>query len=230
MKASEAIVIAKAEVGVSENPANSNLVKYNDWYYGKSGIGQPWCCAFIAWIFKNTKLVMKTASCQEMLAYFERNGQTVTTPKKGDIAFFKYSTNNRRTNHIGIVTDVNGKQIRTIEGNTSSSIKGSQDNGGIVCERVRSSNIVAYARPNYDDAWKLVKRGDKGVFVKKLQHLLNVQYGQRLAEDGDFGLNTYNALISAQGMMGTVEINGKRVNVIKDGEAGEQVWTKLLKI
>lgn len=229
MKTSEALGIAKAEIGVCECPPNSNHVLYNTWYYKKevSGSTYSWCATFISWIFKDTDLVKKTASCADMLAYFEKNGQTVKAPKAGDIVFFKYSTNRRKTNHVGIVLDVRGNLITTIEGNTSVT---SQDNGGAVMQRMRNSHIVAYARPNYSDAWKLCKKGDKGVFVKKLQHLMNQHYNQRLIEDGDFGMNTYNALIAVQGLMGTVELNGKKVNVVKDGEAGEQVWTKLLKI
>ena len=34
MTAQELINIAQNEVGVKENPANSNNVKYNTWYYG----------------------------------------------------------------------------------------------------------------------------------------------------------------------------------------------------
>lgn len=149
MTAQDLIKIAKAEIGTKESPPNSNNVKYNTWLYGKtvSGSGYPWCAAFVSWCFKNTGLCPKTASCLNMLEHFERKGQIVKTPQMGDIVFFKYSTNNRRTNHVGIVVSVSGRIINTIEGNTSVT---SQDNGGCVMQRNRSSNIVAYARPNYD--------------------------------------------------------------------------------
>lgn len=83
-----------------------------------------------------------------MLAWFEKKGQTAREPRPGDIVFFKYSTNNRRTNHVGIVEKVEGKTIYTIEGNTSIT---SNDNGGKVMRRKRTKNIVAYARPSYDE-------------------------------------------------------------------------------
>ena len=91
-------------------------------------------------------LVKKTASCITMLTQFEQAGQIVTTPQPADIIFMKFKTNNRRTNHVGLVAGVRGNTITTIEGNTSVN---SDDNGGSVMTRERSKNIVAYARPLY---------------------------------------------------------------------------------
>lgn len=149
MNAKQLIDRAKAELGTMESPPNSNNVKYNTWYYGHpvNGASYPWCATFISWLFKPEQgLCKKTASCLEMLEWFEKRGQIVKSPQAGDIVFFKYPTNNRRTNHVGLVVSVNGNVINTIEGNTSTT---SQDNGGKVMQRNRYSNIVAYARPKY---------------------------------------------------------------------------------
>lgn len=145
MTVNELLAIAKAEIGVKEYPPGSNQVKYNNWMYGRNA-SEPWCASFVSWCFKGTGLVPKTASCLNMLEWFERRGQIVKEPKPGDIVFFKYPTNSRRTNHVGIVIGVDGKIIITVEGNTSVS---SNDNGGCVMERRRNKNIVAYARPKY---------------------------------------------------------------------------------
>lgn len=156
MNAKQIIDRAKNEIGVHESPPNSNNVKYNTWFYGhpvQDGIpnkssSYPWCAVFISWLFKAEQgLCKKTASCVDMLDWFEKRGQVVKNPQPGDIVFFKFSTNNRRTNHVGLVVSVSPNSINTIEGNTS--VKGSQDNGGIVMQRNRYSNIVAYARPKY---------------------------------------------------------------------------------
>ena len=149
MKAEELLLKARAEIGVAEYPANSNNVKYNTWFYGRkvNGASYPWCCAFVSWLFKDEQsLCKKTALCADLLSWFEKNGKIVKQPQPGDIVFFKYSTNSRRTNHVGIVESVNGKTINTIEGNTSVT---SNDNGGRVMRRKRTSNIVAFARPAY---------------------------------------------------------------------------------
>ena len=93
-------------------------------------------------------LVKKTASCLDMLEWCEANNLIVDFPLPGDLAFYKYKTNNRRTNHIGVVEHVNSiDDYGTFEGNTSLS---SNDNGGSVMSRKRSrKNLVAFARPRY---------------------------------------------------------------------------------
>lgn len=144
-------ILAKAqkEIGVMERPANSNNVKYNTWFYGHevSGSAYPWCAVFISWLFDGTGLCKKTASCADMLEWFEAKSQIVKDPLPGDIVFFRYATNARRTNHVGLVVDVKGNTLTTIEGNTS---KESNDNGGRVMRRKRSGKIVGYARPKYE--------------------------------------------------------------------------------
>ena len=184
MTAQELINIAKNEVGCKENPANSNNVKYNTWYYGKSvsGAAYPWCAAFVSWCFKSAQgLCPKTASCLTMLQWFEARGQIVTDPSPGDRVFFHYLTNARRTNHVGIVIGVEGKIIRTVEGNTSVT---SNDNGGSVMERMRNKNIVAYARPKYSGTVKKsneeialeVINGEWGTGVVRRQRLTQAGY------------------------------------------------------
>ena len=156
-----------------------------------------------------------------MLEYFEVNNQIVKTPKAGDLVFFKYSTNNRRTNHVGLVIAVNGDAITTIEGNTS---KTSQDNGGKVMKRTRKSCIVAYARPRYDNALsvdirtrKTVRMGSRGDDVRYLQQKL-ASFGYHVGgTDGIFGVNTCNAVIEFQSDHG----------LVADGVVGAKTWAKI---
>jgi len=152
MTVKEVIDIAKGELGTVENPPNSNKVKYNTWFYGREvqGADYPWCCVFICWLFRNEpKLIKKTASCMDLYNWFKKNGQLVKNPQAGDIAFFKFNTNSRFTNHTGLVISVDGIVKNTIEGNTSTT---SQDNGGKVMQRNRYSNIIGYGRPKYSDS------------------------------------------------------------------------------
>ena len=146
---------ALAEVGVTEYPPNSNNVKYNTAYYGGevSGSAYPWCCTFIWWVFAqhNPCLVKRTASCQDLGNWFNSQGRWHSNPEIGDVVFFHFNTNDRWTNHVGIVKDIKGNMIETIEGNTSIS---SDDNGGAVMVRQRTSNIVGYGRPDYSAAAK----------------------------------------------------------------------------
>ena len=221
MKVEDAIRRAKAELGVTEYPANSNNVKYNVWFYGKmvQGAQFPWCAAFISYIFKDSPtLCKKTASCLDMLNWFEDHNRVVDRPQPGDIVFFKYSTNKRRTNHVGIIISVEDSQhFTTIEGNTS--VK-SDDNGGAVMERRRTrANVVAFVRPSYEDADRYhptLRRGAKGETVELLQELLNVA-GIQVKIDGDFGVLTEEAVKKFQ------ESNGLK----PDGIVGPLTWEKL---
>ena len=222
MKINEAINRAKAELNTTEFPANSNNVKYNTWYYGKmvQGAAYPWCAAFISYIFRDSpSLVKKTASCADMLTWFEVNNRIVKEPQPGDIIFFKFSTNSRRTNHVGLVVDVTSTVIKTIEGNTSAT---SNDNGGSVMMRSRkrnSRNIVAYARPAYEDLGHyhpILRRGAKGDAVEFLQEMLNVK-DIRVTVDGDFGPATEIAVKTFQKANGLTD----------DGIVGPKTWEKL---
>ena len=221
MTSKQVIDKAKAELGVCESPANSNNVKYNTWFYGHevSGNQYPWCCVFISWLFKAEQgLCKKTASCVDLLSWFEQRGQVVKVPQAGDIVFFKYSTNARRTNHVGLVVSVNGNVINTIEGNTSTT---SQDNGGKVMQRNRYSNIVAYARPKYTinttiDEKPVLKIGSKGDWVTIAQGRLAIN-GYNIDVDGDFGPKTKQAVIDFQ----------KKHGLTADGVIGPKTWEKL---
>lgn len=160
MSLSKVIEIARAELGVTESPAGSNRVKYWD-LFGPEWQGQPWCCAFLAWIFNQAGERMaffgggKTASCSMLLRWYREQGLTVPVEQvqKGDIVLLNF--NGKGTpDHCGLVTEVlgNGWYVQTIEGNTTSTNKDTSNdsNGGCVAAKTRyPSQIVAVCRPQY---------------------------------------------------------------------------------
>ncbi len=203
MTIEEIIKRAEAEVGTKESPAGSNDVKYNTWYYGRhvSGSAYPWCMVFMSWLFRDANLFPKSASCANTGSWFKSKGQWHGSPQPGDLIFFKYGTNSRWTNHVGLVVKVEGSKIYTIEGNTS---KTSDDNGGAVMHRVRSSNIVGFGRPNYQSepgALPTLKKGDVGAYVLSWQKYLN-KLGYGLEEGGIFGSLTEDAIKTWQKAVG----------------------------
>lgn len=146
----DVIRIAQNELGVKESPANSNHVKYNDWYYGKSvsGPSYPWCCVWVCWVFHQAgmPLPIKTASCSALLSWYRKNkpGSVRNSPEPGDIVIYNFG-------HTGIVENAGNGKITAIEGNTSLTDAGSQSNGGQVCRRTRKTGLVtAYIRPDYE--------------------------------------------------------------------------------
>ena len=159
MSLERVIVVAEAEVGTTEYPPGSNRVKYWD-IYGPEWQGQPWCVAFLAWVFRHAEEGAaflgggQTASCGIMLRWYREMDQTVSKSEvqRGDIVVLNFS-GTLDTQHCGLVTDVcrsNGSilYIRTVEGNTSDG--GSQDNGGKVCRKIRyPRQVVGVCRPKY---------------------------------------------------------------------------------
>lgn len=164
----------------------------------------------------------RTASCSEMAKWFKQNNQFFSTPQVGDLAFYNFNTPSRLSDHIGIVEEVNSDgTIIAIEGNTSMT---SNDNGGCVMRRHRSSKIVGYGRPKYDDAQKTrstIKMGSKGADVTYLQTRLTAK-GYLVGQiDGDFGILTKNAVIEFQREMFPHEPKEW------DGIVGQKTWLKL---
>lgn len=158
MSLSKVIEIARADLGYTENPPNSNMTKYGE-AYGMNGV--PWCVEALWYWFNEAGERMaffgggKTASCGMLLRWYREQGlvYSVAEVKVGDIVILNFH-GTKDTEHCGIVTCVYDSDdgisfVDTIEGNTSSS-NGSQSNGGTVCAKTRyPSQIVGVCRPQY---------------------------------------------------------------------------------
>ena len=147
--------IAEWQEGVVEVPSGSNKVKYNTAYYGKavSGRAFAWCLVFVWWVFREAGFnLCKTASCTAFVNRYRvfSPGQIVMRDyRPGDIVFFDFSGKRKKTEHCGIVTAVDGGNVRTVEGNTGT---GNDANGGAVMRRTRRVGLVTCAiRPGYPD-------------------------------------------------------------------------------
>ena len=158
MAASEDLLaLARREIGTKEQPAGSNRVKYNTAYYGweVSGRAYPWCCVFLWWLFRMCGASAlfyggaRTASCGTLMDYARRNGLLVTKDYRlGDLVFFRFSGSGG-PEHVGIVEEIRGETLVTIEGNTGA---GNDTNGGQVQRRQRQRRFVLGAyRPQYEE-------------------------------------------------------------------------------
>jgi len=156
----EKLIATAAEfIGTKESPKNSNNVIFNTHYYGRTveGASYPWCAAFVWDIFRLAGMSSayldggKTASCEFVLNFAKKNGAFIekSALRRGDVVLYRFATNTRAANHIGIVLSATKANVRAIEGNTSAS---SDDNGGAVMERERDlSFVVGGYRPNYEE-------------------------------------------------------------------------------
>ena len=231
--------LAYEQVGYREGANNWN--KYAADSYVTKAIGwdvqnQPWCATFVVWLFIETfgyysgshMMYGCSAGCAVQSGYYNSNGAFYSKPQKGDQIFF-YSGGG--INHTGIVVDVSGSTITTVEGNYSDS----------VCQNtyfVGDTKIAGYGRPN----WDLVADGESededdepideersypelkypmGLMspidlVKAWQQIL-ICWGYDLGKwgaDGEFGVIT---------MQRTKDLQ-KRIGINDDGIVGEETW------
>ena len=149
---SELLAVAAKEVGVAEEPAGSNRVRYNTWYYGKevSGSAYPWCMVFVQWCFAQVgaSLPARTASCGALMRAAKAGGSWVAADyRAGDVVIYDFGEDGT-TDHCGIVESAGDGFVTAIEGNTG---VGNDANGGQVQRRRRSVELVVGAvRPVYE--------------------------------------------------------------------------------
>lgn len=202
--------VAQGEIGTTEYPANSNHVKYGEWY----GLDyNPWCAMFVSWCADQAGVIDKTgkfAYCPSWVNWAKENGLWLDReekPQPGDIVFF---SNGSESCHVGIVESRNGSEsVTTIEGNTSTS---SNDNGGAVMRRTRgygsvgsSWYILGFLRPDWDgdtvyeveqseNAETTAETASEGGsdWVARLQAECNAQGYSNQEVDGIPGSNTLN--------------------------------------
>lgn len=154
------IDIAKAEIGVTENPPKSNSVKYNDWFYGKkvSGPNYAWCGTFFSWCYAFAGIHLGTvdylkgiAGCAYALKNVAKWGKLIdpkdATP--GCAVIFDWDGNGAPDHIAMFVRKIDKNYFETIEGNTSIE---NQSNGGEVMLRKRAYGggkmKVYFIRPN----------------------------------------------------------------------------------
>jgi hypothetical protein len=129
----------------------------SDWYADRNGEyyrKAPWCNMAITWAAFHSGNYEAVCFGKDY-AYtvyhaqaYENHGQwhaDVQGIRRGDIVFFDWAGSNNVSaiDHVGIVTDVNGRDIMTIEGNTADKC----------ARRVRRlEEIVGYGRPAYKEA------------------------------------------------------------------------------
>lgn len=142
----ELIALAKTQLGIEEDPPGSNSVVYNKIYYG-SDTRLPWCVVFIWWLFDTLGASnlfcggQKTAYVPFVEDYAKKHNQWVSGDyKPGDLCIFNWDGG--ETDHIGLIIEVNGNSITTIEGNCNDKVS-QMMRGGIT--------LVGAYRPNYPE-------------------------------------------------------------------------------
>lgn len=158
------ITLAKAEVGYLEkasasnldsktaNPGSNNYTKYGRDMHAlqPSNMDYPaaWCDCFVDWIFYKAfgKDLAKQILCGNFddytvnsAGYYKNAGRWTSTPKKGYQVFFKNASG---ICHTGIVTQVSGNIVYTIEGNSNNAVRAKS-------YAKTDSYIAGYGMPKY---------------------------------------------------------------------------------
>lgn len=167
--------LARSEIGYHEKASNSQLddptansgganwTKYaayidaNPEFYNGKKNGYAWCDVFVDYLFvkcfgfetgRNMLCQPKYsagAGCLYSAEYYKQAGRWhKNAPNPGDQIFFSYSPG--EYSHTGIVEQVSGDTVTTIEGNTSDSV-------GRRTYNIGNQSIAGYGTPN----WKLVE-------------------------------------------------------------------------
>lgn len=145
----KALIEARKDLGMKENPPNSNICEISKWYR----MTGPWCAMAVTqwYVMAGSKGFQRSARwayCPYILQAAIRgdHGLSLTrNPKQGDIVLFDWD-NDRIADHVGILrsdgVDANGN-FKTIEGNTAI---GNDSNGGECMNRDRNiSDVVTYS-------------------------------------------------------------------------------------
>lgn len=152
--------IARAEIGVTEEPRNSNRGKRVDEYKAATWLDPKqawaWCAAFVCWVLRQSGIketatfkLPRTASAWDFINWSLAQDKTTTTlrnPKSkdiapGDIVVFRFS-------HIGIATSYansNG-DFYAVEGNTNGA--GGREGDGVYLKTRNISQVKARIRIN----------------------------------------------------------------------------------
>jgi len=186
------VSLAEAEVGYHEKESNAQLDDPdgnsggNNWtkyardldalpnFYNGQKNGYAWCDIFVDWCFVHIfgeelgrKMLYQPeksagAGCLYSANYYKQNSAFHrTNPRVGDQIFFSYSPG--EYSHTGIVVDVNGNTITTVEGNTSDSV-------GRRTYETNNRSIAGYGTPN----WQLaVEDWEKPWIVVENGHIVN---------------------------------------------------------
>lgn len=215
------IATARTEIGYLEKASNSQLEDKTanagdkNWnkfaafldnlgvvYNGKKN-GYAWCDIFVDWCFITTfgldlgmALLCQAfsglgAGCTYSMKYFKDKGQFFASdPQPGDQIFFT-NDGGKTSYHTGLVVDVKGGTVYTIEGNTSS-LAGVVPNGGCVRDKsykLTASYIAGYGRPDYS----IVQKEEPEMTQDQFNQMFKVAMAAYRAELQDNDCGNYSA-------------------------------------
>lgn len=210
---------------------------------GPALVSYPWCAIFVSAVFWKAIGESRFAemACDRMIQKFQelRLYATKIQPEAGDVIFYDWDGNGT-SDHVGIVTAIEGNSWTVIEGNKSDAVgyrtipasypfikgaglatlldepteeKPKAEPASSTVGQQMADKIIANRR------WPTLKLYSIGEWVKVLQAMLNAENKAGLDVDGEFGVFTYSAVNKFQTAHG----------LERDGIVGPLTWGELKK-
>ena len=242
-------VIAQAKSWLGINERDNDFVEIVNAYNeipgarGPALVSYPWCAIFVSAVFWKAIGESRFAemACDAMIQKFQNLGLYTDKiqPEAGDVIFYDWDGNGT-SDHVGIVTAIEGNSWTVIEGNKSDAVgyrtipasypffKGAglatlldEPNEDKPTESAPSSTVGQQMADKIiaNRRWPTLKLYSKGEWVKVLQAMLNAENKAGLEVDGEFGVFTYSAVNKFQAAHG----------LERDGIVGEKTWGELRK-
>ncbi|WP_026063434.1 C40 family peptidase [Pedobacter arcticus] len=139
-KRQQVIATAEREIGVREKTGRNDGASVEK-YLSTVGLkqGQPWCAAFISWVFQQSGFNRPRTGWSPALF----NPKVNTSMAREGNVFGIWFPNLKRIAHVGLVERKEGNWIISIEGNTN--IAGSREGDGVYRKRRLAKSIYAFA-------------------------------------------------------------------------------------
>lgn len=180
--------------GPDENPSIVRYAKEGGSFEWINEDDTPWCSIFVNWCAKKSGLKGSgLANARSWLII----GQGVDNPQPGDVVVFWRESKDSWKGHVGFFFGFSkdGRRVFCLGGNQGNQVSiSSFDVDQVLGYRRLSTQAI----PEVPD--KILKRGDKGPDVKKLQDVLKQLNFDIGTSDGDFGPRTEAAVKMVQSM------------------------------
>ena len=140
LKRANLVAIAKAELGIRELTGHNDGLRVGMYLKTvKLKVGQPWCAAFISWVFQQAGEAYPRSGWSPDLFIVKVRSKE---PLPGNLLAIWFAKLNRIA-HVGMVEKQEGNWVLSIEGNTN--IAGSREGDGVYRRRRCIRTIHGYA-------------------------------------------------------------------------------------
>lgn len=192
MSATAALAWAHDQIGTHEIPAGSNLgPKITQWELdsgyrvpdaNKRGVYWCQCFANAVAVAGGAPLVRDGYTVDFLAGHYVSRGYVpipLSRAKLGDFVYFDWTPGHGDIcDHVGVLVSMTATTVTCIEGNTSGTVAGSQNNGGGVYLRTRSRSLVAGAvsvpyTGSDSKPFRAINDGDQGADVRAFQVAVN---------------------------------------------------------